>query len=58
MDIEYELPDQLCSQNLYFLDDEEAQKISDLIKKLVQHQLSIKQGVIMTAQILRCGEGI
>ena len=33
MDIEYELPDRLCAQNLYFLDDEEAQKISDLIKK-------------------------
>ncbi|KAF0140958.1 MAG: hypothetical protein FD143_3507 [Ignavibacteria bacterium] len=33
MDIEDELPDRLCSQNLYFLDDEEAQKISDLIKK-------------------------
>ena len=33
MDIEYELPDPLCSQNLYFLDDEEAQNISDLIQK-------------------------
>ena len=33
MDIEYELPDRLCSRNLYFLDDEEARKISDLIKK-------------------------
>ena len=33
MDIEYELPDRLCSQNLHFLDDEEAQKISDLMKK-------------------------
>ena len=33
MDIEFELADRLCSKNLYFLDDEEAQKISDLIKK-------------------------
>ena len=33
MHIEYELPDRLCSKNLYFLDDEKAQKISDLIKK-------------------------
>ena len=33
MDIEYELPDRRCSQNLYFLDGDEAQKISDLIKK-------------------------
>ena len=33
MDIEYELPDRLCSQKLYFLDDEEAQKMSALMKK-------------------------
>ena len=31
MDIEYELPDRLCSQNLYFLDDADVEKISDLI---------------------------
>ena len=33
MDIEYEIADRHCSKNLYVLDDEEAQKISDLIKK-------------------------
>ena len=33
MDIECELPDRLCSQNLYFLDDEDAQQITDLNKK-------------------------
>ena len=33
MDIEDELPDRLCSQNLYFLDDDKAQKVADLIKK-------------------------
>ena len=33
MDIEDELRDRLCSQNHYFLDDEKAQMVSDLIKK-------------------------
>ena len=33
MDIEYEIADRLCSNNLYFIYDEEAQKISDLITK-------------------------
>ena len=33
MDIEYEIADRHCSKNLYVLDDEEAQKISDIIKK-------------------------
>ena len=33
MDIEDELRDRLCSQNHYFLDDEKAQMVWDLIKK-------------------------
>ena len=33
MNIDDELHDRLCSKKFDFLDDEEAQKISDLIKK-------------------------
>ena len=56
MDIEEELHDRLCSQNLYFRNDEEAQKISVLSKQKAGRYLDWADSLVWRGHMNHLGK--